>query len=152
MGKRGPYRDNRGEERFWSKVDASGDCWTWVAARHGESGYGVYSVRHKNILAHRYAYEQLVGPIPEELDLDHLCRNPPCVNPDHLEPVTRRENLRRGKHVYRDRTHCKHGHPYSEENTYIDPRGARWCKTCRRIYDSRRRPKASNTSQEEQAS
>lgn len=84
-------------ERFWSKVDASGDCWEWTAGVNNR-GYGYFhvAVGQSPVGAHRFAYEQLVGPIPDGLVIDHLCRNPPCVNPDHLEPVRFRENLMRG--------------------------------------------------------
>lgn len=79
-------------------VDKSGECWVWTAAPNNRSdgtGYGRFTVSHKpnrRMLAHRYAYEELVGPIPEGLELDHLCRNTACVRPDHLEPVTMSEN------------------------------------------------------------
>lgn len=88
-------------ERFWEKVDASGDCWVWVGARK-DNGYGHIFLEKredgssKTGLAHRVSWELLVGEIPEGLDLDHLCRNRACVKPDHLEPVTRSINLRRG--------------------------------------------------------
>src|SRR5699024_1617461 len=85
-------------------------------------------------LAHRVSYETFAGPIPEGLDLDHLCRNRSCVNPEHLEPVTRSENLRRSPLMARgqDKTHCPHGHEYSPENTRITKAGARACRTCER--------------------
>lgn len=78
------------EARFWSHVDAEGDCWEWTVST-GSHGYGQFAVGGLGgtmVLAHRYAFELLVGPIPEGLTLDHLCRNKICVNPDHLEPVT----------------------------------------------------------------
>ena len=88
-------------ERFWPKVNLLGDCWLWLAyVNHG--GYGRFRVgsmtdgTRRTVNAHRWAYEHLVGPIPEGLDLDHLCRVPGCVNPEHLEPVTHRENVARG--------------------------------------------------------
>ena len=85
--------------------------------------------------AHRYAYEELVGPIPEGLQLDHLCRNRSCVNPDHLEPVTCRENLRRGETLNAAnlaKTHCPAGHPYAGENLSITAKGFRECIECGR--------------------
>jgi hypothetical protein len=93
-----PYHSQ--EERFWPKVDKTETCWLWVGAI-GTGGYGNFYIssvgrRIRSVRAHRWAYEHLVGSIPDGLDLDHLCRNRACVNPAHLEPVTRRVNLRRG--------------------------------------------------------
>ena len=88
-------------ERFWPKVDLLGGCWLWLAATN-DSGYGTFMARSrtddtpKTVRAHRWSYEHLVGPVPEGLELDHLCRTPACVRPEHLEPVTRRENTARG--------------------------------------------------------
>jgi hypothetical protein len=90
----------------------------------------------KEVRAHRFAYETLVGPIPEGLDLDHLCRNPPCVNPDHLEPVPHVVNVLRGAvpKIWAAKTRCPKGHPYDEVNTYRSPSrpDSRKCKTCAR--------------------
>jgi len=128
------------EASFWSRVDADGDCWLWVGPVNKlRGGYGIVSTGHKGqARAHRMAWELLVGPIPPGLKLDHRCRNPPCVNPDHLEPVTDAVNIRRGvaAAVTRRRraavTKCKRGHPFDESNTYIAPDGWRECKKCRR--------------------
>lgn len=90
-------------ERFWEKVDRRGpaDCWLWTATRTAKDGHGrFYPITGKGVLAHRFAYELLVGPIPDGLVIDHLCRVRLCVNPAHLEPVTAEENTRRG---WRDR-------------------------------------------------
>jgi predicted DNA-binding transcriptional regulator AlpA len=83
------------EERFWEKVEPTGFCWEWTAFKD-RKGYGRFRVDDRTMQAHRVAYELLVGPIPEGLHLDHLCRNTSCVNPDHLEPVDLAENVRRG--------------------------------------------------------
>ena len=122
------------EDRFHSKyVVAENGCWEWTACR-SKDGYGFFGINGKNKYAHRVAYEMLVGPIPEGLELDHLCVNPPCVNPAHLEPVTRQENHRRSKAgiVNASKTHCRRGHPYDDENTYRYPNGARRCRQCHR--------------------
>lgn len=123
-------------DRFWSKVDKSGECWVWTAAKFG-NGYGLFKpdYRGKSCLAHRVAYEIVVGPIPEGLTIDHLCRNHGCVNPSHLEAVTKRENTLRGvgpAAQHAQQTHCKHGHPFDDENTWIDSTGARHCRVCKR--------------------
>ena len=85
--------------RFWQYVDKTDTCWLWKGYTNPR-GYGVYSfgykAAHRTVRVHRYAYEQLVGPIPNGLELDHLCRTRVCVNPRHLEPVLHTENLRRG--------------------------------------------------------
>jgi len=133
-------------QRFWAKVNKTDTCWLWTACARG--GYGQISAggRSRKILsAHRVAYEMLVGPIPEGLDLDHLCRVTLCVNPKHLEPVTHRENLLRGespsaKHARK--TECLRGHPLSGANLYTDPKGRRQCRICRneskRLYRRRK--------------
>lgn len=96
-------------------------CWLWQGRQH--KGYAVSGGRH----VHRRMYEQHVGAIPEGLELDHLCETPLCVNPDHLEPVTRKENMRRR---YASYTHCSNGHEYTDANTYVRPGGHRDCRAC----------------------
>ena len=122
--------------RFWSKVDKSSDCWIWTAARY-PSGYGVFVVKHGVLRpAHRIAYLLTHGAIPDGLELDHLCRNRLCVNPDHLEPVTHQVNCLRGESPsanHARRTSCVNGHPFDERNTHIRPDGSRKCRACDRI-------------------
>jgi hypothetical protein len=119
---------------FWDKVDKSGECWVWTAANNG-SGYGRFWLDGKMQYPHRVAYEMCVGPIPDGLVIDHLCRNRSCVRPDHLEPVTNAENQARGAHAMK--THCPQGHPYDEVNTYRTKTGRRMCRACNR--DAQRR-------------
>ncbi len=120
------------DERFWAKVDADGDCWEWTGYRTA-AGYGEFW-RGRPEKAHRVSYELLVGEIPDGLQIDHLCRNRCCVNPDHLEPVTQIINGRRGygacaQHA-RQKT-CRHGHPFAGPNLYVRPSdGARMCRAC----------------------
>lgn len=107
--------------------------WLWTASLI--RGYGQFRVNHRPAYAHRYAYEHLVGPVPEGLELDHLCRVRRCVNPDHLQPVTHRQNVLRGDSPTADnavKTHCPTGHPYDEANTYRRDDGHRKCRACNR--------------------
>jgi hypothetical protein len=133
------------EERFWAKVDAFGVCWEWQAAKDTK-GYGVFNLRGVLVRAHRFAYETLMGPVPEGLELDHLCRNRICVFPGHLEPVTHRVNHARGDASIRrsitaaQQTHCKRNHAFTRENTYRDKKtGARTCRTCHKERERKRR-------------
>jgi hypothetical protein len=122
-------------DRFIDKLIVCPDgCWRWMGQTAG--GYGRFYIigEKRTVPAHRFAYEWLVGPIPEGLCIDHLCRVRNCVNPDHMEPVTNRENLMRGETIVARAaaaTHCPKGHPYSPDNTGSD-RGNRRCKTCNR--------------------
>lgn len=123
------------EEIFWSRVnkgDSQESCWMW----EGKSfrGYGVF-LRGKS--SHVYSYELHKGPIPAGLQIDHLCRNTICGNPDHLEAVTPRENLRR--RILNLKTHCPQGHEYTPENTYYPPGPGRQCKMCRCLLQRRLR-------------
>lgn len=124
------------EKRFWAKVslpDPETGCMEWLASLRG-SGYGQFVIRKPRIVqAHRFAYELLVGPIPEGLVIDHLCRNKACVRPDHLEPVTHRVNILRGvgpSAWHARKTHCPQGHEYNTENTHRRASGARDCRKC----------------------
>lgn len=130
------------EDRYLPVTESG--CWLWMGAQN-DGGYGVCFIEGIHLRAHRIAYEIHIGPIPPELQLDHLCRVRCCVNPAHLEPVTITENLRRGINAESSRTHCPQGHPYSESNTII----TRWtrkdgrmcigrqCKICHYSHTSR---------------
>jgi len=117
-------------ERFVAKVTFTDECWLWTGARFS-NGYGSFWLLGKSVGAHRVAYELWRGPIPEGLHLDHLCRVRHCVNPDHLEPVTVRENLSRSPVHQMNYTHCVHGHPLSGDNLYLW-NGRRKCRECNR--------------------
>lgn len=127
------------DERFWEKVDASGDCWEWTGGKKAH-GYGnFFPTRRKSYIAHRYAWETLIGPIPAGMTIDHLCRNRACVNPAHLRVVTQRENNHASPLVrarYAIKTQCKRGHPFTPENTFVTRQGARACRTCRKAINA----------------
>lgn len=122
------------ELRFWRKVSLGNDCWNWQKGLT-QDGYGQFHLSiAKPIAAHRYAYELFMGTIPPGLEIDHLCRNRKCVNPDHLEPVPQRVNNERGVGVCAvngRKTHCVHGHEFTPENTYWRPSGGRSCLLCK---------------------
>lgn len=135
-------------ERFWASVEKTDTCWLWRGAISGSGykrgrGYGRIFVGdgpHRRELAHRWAYEQFVGPIPEGLTLDHLCRVPLCVRPDHLEPVPAEVNIARGRGVgvvNHCKNVCAHGHAFDEANTIRWGPNGRWrrCRACQHGRD-----------------
>ena len=129
-------------ERFWAKVRIAGTpsgCWVWEGAR-SKKGYGnFWTDAKKSVRAHRWAWEQANGPIPDGLVIDHLCRHTSCVNPSHLEAVTPGENTLRGygpTAMNARKTECVRGHSLSGDNLYVDPDGNRGCRACRRIRES----------------
>ena len=139
------YRRMDTVERFLSLVEKSDGCWNWIGYKN-DKGYGQIQLgkrpQKRTIYAHRYSYELVRGPILSGLQIDHLCRNRACVNPDHLEPVTNRENYLRGMApsavIHRSGT-CSHGHEQTAENIYIRPdTGKPSCLACRRVRNSLR--------------
>ncbi len=139
-------REARGMPTFEAvsrRIDTSGVCWAWRGSRVG-GGYGKAwdRDRKRGIVAHRLVYELLVGAIPAGLQLDHLCRNRGCVRPDHLEPVTGRENIMRGDTpAARNaaKTRCINGHEYTPENTKLNrATGQRKCRICSRVSENGR--------------
>lgn len=124
-------------ERFERFVHRTNTCWLWMGRGWGRNcEYGAFWLNGRDHVAHRVAYEMAKGPIPEGLHLDHLCRTPKCVNPDHLEPVTNRENILRGEGItavaFR-KTHCDNGHPFDLTNTRFTSNGNRVCRACDRL-------------------
>ena len=127
--------------RFLEKIDdTKNSCWIWTSTK-SKKGYGYFTLNRKLIRAHRLSYELFKGDIPKGLQLDHLCRNRGCVNPEHLEPVTQSVNSKRGltgliNNPQTNKTHCKNGHKFDEENLteYTRKFGHRRCKICNREY------------------
>jgi hypothetical protein len=119
-------------QRFWDQVEKTSTCWLWKGYKMA-SGYGRFGFNYKTLYAHRFSYELIKGDIPKGMVIDHLCKNRGCVNPDHMEVVTQRENLLRGDGfpaLEAKQTHCIKGHLFSKENTYME-RNKRHCKRCR---------------------
>lgn len=131
-------------ERFWIRVEPEPNtgCWLWSGTLY-LGGYGRFTTETRSQqAAHRWAYEHYRGPIPEGLQLDHLCRVRSCVNPDHLEAVTARVNTLRGKgRTARNaaKTHCVRGHEFTPENTRLCEAGKRKCRECLKVLHKRRR-------------
>lgn len=137
MKSSGYVRGGTDEERFWAKVEPTGFCWLWKGSR-GRYGHGYFNLGadfgRRGITAHKFSYETLVGMVPDGLELDHLCRIPWCVNPDHLQPVTHAENIRRGfapTMQLNRRQVCAEGHDTSDDkDVYISKTGRRTCRIC----------------------
>lgn len=115
--------------RRLTQIGGSDECWPFIGRL--KDGYGYIWHDGGARIAHRVAYAEMVGPIPDGYEVDHLCRSRSCVNPTHLEAVTQDENKRRTTGYRYSKTHCPQGHPYSPENTYTTPNRDRQCRTCR---------------------
>jgi len=145
-----PYKHQPIIERFWVRVNKTDTCWLWTGTKTPDGypklyvGYGRDESMY--VLAHRYSYEQFVGPIPSGLTIDHVkargCTTKLCVNPDHLEAVTNVENVMRGNGIcvrHKNQTHCIHDHPFDDENTVYSKNGKqRSCLACRKTSNARR--------------
>lgn len=142
------------ELSFWYRFNAKlringGGCWEWTGAKNRGYGTTVYDGRQRS--CHHMTYTLLVGEIPKGLQIDHLCRNPACCNPAHLEPVTASENCKRGTHGQKCKergaeiTHCPQGHEYIGDNLYVKPNGRRECRACVRESGRRYRERIGRT-------
>lgn len=147
----GKHRDESMADRLIRQSVDEGDCRVWTGVLT-YNGYGKVRMKHRTSRAHRASYEAFVGPIPEGLEIDHLCRNRACIKPSHLEPVTRPENHRRRWLVnptfpphpqLASESHCANGHEWTPENTRIQvrpgKRDRKTCRTCAREETRRRR-------------
>ena len=118
------------KERLLNLSVDSGKCRLWVGATSGD-GYGKVKVNGKTLYSHRVAYAEYKEDIPSDLQIDHTCNNTRCINPEHLEPVTAKENRQRGKLSYRGRTECKYGHDITKtENILVRSDGTKKCRRC----------------------
>ena len=139
-------------KKFWAKVkigESLNDCWEWTGARHYKLGYGVFLIRGRNYptaYAHRIAYTLAKGKIPDGLVVDHLCRNTSCVNPRHLQAVTKQVNFQRS--AIGSTFYCPQGHKFTPENTYRTKKNCRQCRQCHREGERRRQARRKEGKQE----
>lgn len=145
----GVYSRGSSIERFLNYIAINENgCWEWTGFLY-PSGYGCFQINGSSTRSHRFAYEwfnqcKLPNYKLTNLQLDHLCRNRKCVNPDHLELVTARENVQRGSRSLANipkKTCCLRGHLYSDKTTFIDYKGYTKCRECKKIYDKKYRQK-----------
>lgn len=134
------------DQRFWSKVEKTEDCWIWTAHKSGD-GYGIFNWDNKTYRSHRAAFYLTHGHWP--LICRHMCDNPSCVRPDHLQDGMAKDNAmdrsKRNRHWQQKKTHCPAGHLLSGENVYLSPKGYRNCRTCRREASRRHKKEKRQT-------
>ena len=129
----GVYKRKSAEQRFWNYILKTETCWLWESVID-PTGYGKFYDGKRNTYAHRYSYELSGKKIPDGFTIDHLCRNRACVNPNHLEAVTNRDNVLRGIGITAKnarKTHCNRGHSLDGENLWRDKIGRRICRMCK---------------------
>lgn len=130
----GTWSKRDDKDRFYEKMipEPNSGCWLWLAGAD-QYGYGKFHLNGKKITAQRASYILHVGDIPQGHEIDHLCKNPTCVNPDHLRAVTKSENLSGRRSFNGSLTHCRRGHPLSGSNLRVETNGARRCLACVRL-------------------
>ncbi len=144
------FKAQNPDERFWSFVDKSGDCWLWTGAVNS-GGYGSFFANGRIVGAHRYSLQMSGVELRDKCAL-HTCDTPACVNPAHLYAGTKKDNARdavdRGLLWQRKRTHCPQGHAYTDENTIVWGNGFRKCRECNRTSARNRYRATHNVKQE----
>lgn len=122
---------------FWTRVEKTGNCWIWTG-RTLPTGYGRFWLTGREVYSHRFAWEMAHGAIPVGMSVCHTCDNPSCVRSDHLFLGTQKDNMADAKAKGRirnqnsDKEQCRYGHQFTAENTFVDKRGSRRCRTCMR--------------------
>ena len=131
----------RTEDRLFSKVIKTDSCWQW-SGYTTKAGYGRIRINDKMEYAHRVSYQLFINELEDGLEVLHTCNNPSCINPYHLRQGTHKENMEQmaneNRHPFKNKTHCKQGHEYTEENTGKRT-GGRYCKTCNRLSNAKSR-------------